>query len=401
MKKLASVIGVIALSATAATAGGIDRGRLTYGALYEKGNYVEFGFSHVKPKVSGTYGVGVPGAGTSTGDMAGDYTTFSFSYKRDINEKLSYGIFVNTPYGASASYPQGLYTGLQADWDSKQVAVVLRYKLEQGFSIHGGLKAVRSKPTIAIPNALIAGGLQRVALTGSGQAQAQAQGILVGYGGANPQTYSGATGLEYGATGEADTRVAGIIGVAYEKPEIALRVALTYESGFTHKFNTTETSIIPGIGRTGTTEIEMPQTVTLDFQTGVAANTLVFGSIRWAEWSKWEVRPAGYEALTGGNITDFENDVITYQLGVGRKLTDNFSVFARVGYEKSNAGVASRLAPTDGSKSFGIGGSFTQDGMKITAGLEYAKLGDAVDGSGTKFEGNKAVGFGVTVGYSF
>ena len=400
MKKVASVIGVIALSATAATAGGIDRGRLTYGALYEKGNYVEFGFSHVKPKVSGTYGVDVPYAGTSTGDMAGDYTNFSFSYKRDINEKLSYGIFVNTPYGASASYPQGLYTGLQADWDSKQVAVVLRYKLDQGFSIHGGLKAIRSKPTIAIPNDLIAGGLLQAVEAAGAPGATQEQMEAGKNAGAILQQTEG-VGLQYGATGEADTRVAGIIGIAYEKPEIALRVALTYESGFAHKFNTTETSIIPGIGRTGTTEIEMPQTVTLDFQTGVAANTLVFGSIRWAEWSKWEVRPAGYEALTGGNVTDFENDVITYQLGVGRKLTDNFSVFARVGYEKANGGVSSRLAPTDGSKSFGIGGSFTQDGMKITAGLEYAKLGDAVDGSGTKFEGNKAVGFGVTVGYSF
>jgi long-chain fatty acid transport protein len=400
MKTFASIIGVVALSATAATAGGIDRGRLTYGALYEKGNYVEFGFSHVKPKVSGTYGVGVPGAGTGTGNMAGDYTTFSFSYKRDINEKLSYGIFVNTPYGASASYTQGIYTGLQADWDSKQVAVVLRYKLEQGFSIHGGLKAVRSKPTIAIPNALIAGGLQR-AVAAAGAPGATQQQIQAGQTAGGILQQSQGIGLQYTATGEADTRVAGIIGVAYEKPEIALRVALTYESGFTHKFNTTETSIIPGIGRTGTTEIEMPQTLTLDFQTGVAANTLVFGSVRWAEWSKWEVRPAGYEALTGGNITDFSNDVITYQLGVGRKLNDMFSVFARVGYEKSNGGEASRLAPTDGSKSIGLGGTFTKDGMKVTAGLEYVKLGGAVDASGTKFEGNKAVGFGMTVGYSF
>ena len=150
-----------------------------------------------------------------------------------------------------------------------------------------------------------------------------------------------------------------------------------------------------------TTEIKMPQTLTLDFQSGIAKDTLLFGSVRWSEWSVWEVRPRGYEALTGGNVTDFDNDVLSYQLGVGRRLNDNLSVFARIGYEKANGGVASRLAPTDGSKSFGLGGTFTKDNMKITAGLEYVEVGDAVDGSGTVFAGNKAVGFGVSVGYRF
>ncbi|QCO57142.1 hypothetical protein EOK75_15325 (plasmid) [Pseudorhodobacter turbinis] len=398
MKKLAITLGAIALSASAAHAAGIERSRLAYGTLFETGTYLEFGASRVAPSISGTYSN--PSFGTTTGSMAGDYTTLSFSFKRDISEKLAYGVFVNTPYGALASYNAGFYTGLNAEWKNRQAAVLFKYKVNPNVSVYGGLKAVRSQATIEIPSSMIAGGL----------AQAQAVGAAPGAtpeqvaAGANADailTASGGTGLEYSAFGPADTRLGYIIGAAYEKPEIALRVALTYESGISHKFRTTETSIIPGIARTDIINIEMPESLTLDFQSGVAKDTLVFGSIRYAKWSVWEVRPTGYDALTGGNITDFADNVTSFQLGVGRKINDQFSAFIRAGYEKSNSGTSSRLSPINGVRSIGIGGSYTHDNMKITAGLEYAKLGDAVDATGTRFSGSKAVGLGVTVGYRF
>lgn len=363
MKHVMTAAAVVAATASAAAAGGIDRSRLGYGLLFEQGTYVEFGFSHVAPKVTGTYGPATgPFNGTGTGDMAGDYTTLSFGYKRDLTDQLSLGFYVNTPYGANANYAAGPYTGLNAKWKSTQTAAVLRYEVTPAVSVYGGLRYVKSKATINIPAALV--------------------------------------GAPYSATGSTGD-VGYILGVAYEKPEIALRVALTYESGITHKFPTTETWAPLGGIRATTTTIEMPKTIALDFQSGVAKDTLVFGSIRWSEWSTWSVQPPGYFGVTGQEITGFDNNVISYQLGVGRKLNDNFSVFARVGYEKANGGVASRLSPTDGSRSIGIGGTYTKDNMKITAGLEYVKVGDAVDGSGTRFAGNKAVGFGMSVGYRF
>ncbi len=364
MKHLVAAAGIAAaMAGGTAQAGGIDRGRLAYGVMYEPGNYLEFGFSHVAPKVSGTYAD--PMFGTTTGDMAGDYTTLSLSYKHQFGDKLSLALFLNMPYGADAAYSQGLYSGLNATWDSNQIAGVLRYKVTDAVSVYGGLRYVHSKANIAIPPALLGG----FAYTASGSTSD------VGY----------------------------IVGAAFEKPEIALRVALTYESKIEHDFPTTEAGGPLGAGFAGTTTIEMPQTLALDFQSGVAQDTLVFGSIRWAEWSKWKVRPPGYGGLTGQDITGFDNDVITWQLGVGRRLNDNWSVFARVGYEKSNGGTSSRLSPTDGMKSIGVGGTYTRDNMKVTAGLEYVKLGDAVTGAptNTQFSGNEAVGFGLSVGYRF
>ena len=347
--------------------GGIDRSDLNFGILYEDGNYVELGYSRVTPTVSGTYSAAFgPFSGSSTGDLAGDYSAFSLGYKHQFTDRLALTLILNTPYGADAHYTAGPYTGLTAQWKSRQIAAVLKYDLTDNFSAHGGLKYLRSSAQIGIPNALFPGG--------------------------------------YTAVGDTDERVGYIVGAAYEKPEIALRVALTYESGITHSFRTTETAPAFGPGNpiASTTDVEMPQSLLLDFQTGVARNTLLFGTLRWSEWSVWEVRPIGFEAASAGNnIADFDDDVFTWTLGVGRKLNETLSVFARVGYEKKNRGISSRFAPTDGYTSAGIGGSWTKDNLKIAGGIEYISVGDATDSSGVVFKANDAVGVGLSVGMQF
>jgi long-subunit fatty acid transport protein len=391
MRFTKSAIAALLLSTGVAQAGGIDRSNLPYSVLFEDGRVMQLGFSNVNAGVSGAYSPALSFLGglSSTGDMAESYQTLSFAYKADLNDKLSYAVFLNTPYGADANYRSGFYTGLEAHWQSEQLSALLKYQVADRVSVYGGLKYVRSEAEIAIPDTLIRGGLQQAGLGGNLQAAALAANAPAGT-------------LAYTAVGDKNGQMAVIVGAAYEIPDIALRVGLTYESGFTHSFRTTEAiTAVPSISGVGTTNVEMPQSVTLDFQSGVAKDTLVFGSIKWSEWSVWEVRPPGYNALTGSDITSFDNDVFTYSLGIGRKINDNLSLFARIGYEKANGGVASRLSPTDGSRSIGIGGSWTQDKMKITGGIEYVELGDATDGSTTRFTDNSAVGVGVSVLFSF
>ncbi len=391
MKFTGAAFAALAMTTGLAQAGGIDRSSLPYSILFEEGRVMQFGLSTVNPGVSGTYSPTLTflGGTPDTGDMAESYRTYTFAYKADLNDKLSYGIFLNTPYGADANYKSGFYTGLEAHWQSEQLAALLKYQVADRMSVYGGLRYVRSRADIAIPDSLIRGGLRQAGLAGNAQAAALAAGAPMGT-------------LAYTADGETDGQLGIILGAAYEIPDIALRVGLTYESSVTHSFRTTEAiAAVPSISGVGTTNVEMPQSVTLDFQSGVAKDTLVFGSIKWSEWSKWEVRPPGYNALTGSDITSFDNNVITYSLGVGRKINDNLSLFARIGYEKANGGVISRLSPTDGLHSIGVGGSWTKDNFKITGGVEYVKLGDATDGSETQFTNNEAVGVGMSVLFSF
>lgn len=414
MKTFMAAASIAALGATGVLAGGIERANNNYGLLFTPGDQIELTFSHVEPEVSGTYSPTLTflGGTSDTGNMANAYTNMGFGYKNDVTEKLTFGLYVNQPYGADAAYVGGFYNGLTAQWDSSQVATVVKYQLADRVSVYGGVRFVRSSADITIPDQMIRASTTQgrddaqaavTALTGAGvpatdPRMIQASTTLATL---NAVLASPAGALEYNASGEQDTQMGYVLGAAYEIPDIALRVGLTWESAITHEFDTAET--LPGfaLNSTGTTEVEMPQSLALDFQSGVAAGTLVFGQIKWTEWSKWEVRPPGYEAITGGNVTGFDNDTITYRLGVGRQFSEAFSAFAQVTYEEEKGGIASRLAPTDGRISLGLGGQYTKDNMKVRAGLEYAKLGDAVDSSGTQFSGNTATGFGVSVTFGF
>ncbi|SPF80437.1 OmpP1/FadL family transporter [Pseudoprimorskyibacter insulae] len=384
MKIALAAASFAVLGATSVAAGGIERANNNYGLLFTPGDQIELTFSHVKPTVSGSYSAGLTALGGSatTGNMANSYTNLGFGYKNDINDKLAIGLYVNQPYGADAAYTSGFYKGLAATWESSQIAALAKYKLADRISVYGGARYVRSSANISIPDQMI-------------------RGKLAGISPAHPGLAAPAGTLRYDAKGEQDGQWGYVLGAAYEIPEIAMRVGLTWESAMTHNFTTTETVTGLGVNATGKTKVEMPQSVALDFQTGVAAGTLVFGQIKWTEWSKWEVRPPAYNSVANEAITGFDNDTTTYRLGVGRQFNEQLSGFAQVTYEKKNGGIASRLAPTDGRQSIGIGMQYTKDNMKIRGGLEYAQLGDAVDGTGTQFKGNSATGFGLSVTFGF
>ncbi|MCF7700213.1 hypothetical protein [Loktanella sp. M215] len=411
MKQMMKITAAFLLGTTAAQAAGIDRNLTNYGILFEQGNYVELSYAAVKPSVSGNYQepYATFGGNGSTGVMSKDFSTLSGSLKYDLTPRLALGLFFNQPFGADANYPQGFYRGLSAEWDSNGQTIVMKYKVTPAISVYGGVRSIESEANIVIPSQLLGASTAKAAATAAAAAQqagdlaqaqqlgAQAQAIL--------DPASALTGrFTYTAHAEKDRQTSYIIGAAYERPEIALRVALTYETGYTHKFGTTETFGGADLPRS-TTSISMPDVYTLDFQSGVAKDTLVFGSIRHATWSDWHVRPAGYVDLTSGqDVTGIDSDSTTYRLGVGRKFNDAISGFVRVTYEPGNGDDLSRLAPTDGSTSFGIGGTYTKDAFKITGGVEYIKFGEGNDDTSTTntfFADNDAVAVGVSVGYRF
>ncbi len=353
-------------SACAAQAGGIDRSGQSILALFESGRYAEFSLGSVSPDTSGTAVAGLGGFGS--GDMTSSFLQLGAAYKADINDRLSYAIIYDQPFGADVDYPTGtgyFAAGSMAELDAHAITGLMRYKFENNFSVHGGVRVQSIEATAAVP---FVGG--------------------------------------YAVTGDRDIGVGYVIGGAYERPDIALRVALTYNSRIKHDVDTSESFggvPIPG----SNTHIETPQSVNLDFQTGIAQDTLLFGGIRWAEWSEFDITPVGYQGATGGSsLVSYDNDVFSYTLGVGRRLNDNWSVSASVGYEKSNGGFASNLGPTDGYKSLALAAIYTKDNMKITTGIRYINIGDAqtaIPGfaPASNFEDNHAVAIGVKVGYTF
>lgn len=365
MRHLLLSTAALSAAAGAAMAGGVERSNQSVGVLFEQGRYMELGFTTGDPSVSGSLQV-APSVFAQSDDMTERFFSFGAAYKADLNDTWSYALIYNQPFGANVSYPLIAYpfAGSTAKLKTHALTGILQYNLPSNMSLYGGLR-VQSLDADATVNAV--------------------------------PSFSG-----YEAAADPDVALGYLVGVAYERPDIALRVSLTYNSAIDHSLDTVETGFTPG-PVPSQTEITTPQSLHLEFQTGVAPDTLLFGGVRWVEWTEFQIAPAVYSSplAVGRPLVDYLDDRITYTLGLGRRLNEAWSVAASVSYEEHTGSITGNLGPTDGLFGVTLGGSYTRDNMKVTAGVSYFDIGDATTNVGARFTDNSAVGFGMKVGYTF
>lgn len=347
MRRVLTSGAALALSATMTMAGGIERSTQSVAILFEEGNYAELSLGYFDPNITAVPGI-------PSGDMAPSYTTYSLGYKQSLRDNLDLAVILDQPAGASVSYPAGTPYPLQgstAKIETQALTALLRYKFPSNVSVYGGLRAQSAEGRVSLPF------------------------------------------LGYTMNTNTDTQLGYVLGVAWEKPEIAARVALTYNSEIEHKFSSVENSVVPGAFNT-----KIPKSWNLEFQSGVAKDTLVFGSIRWVDWTSLVIAPPNYPF---GNLVDYQSDSTTYTLGVGRRFSDSWSGAVVFSHEPSNGDISGNLGPTDGFSSISLAGTYTNGNMKITGGVRYVDIGGTTTSIGVPFTNNSGVGVGVRVGYSF
>jgi len=364
MKRILATAAALAAATGAAHAGGVERSTQSVAILFEQGRYAELSFGHFSPDASGTVG----GGAVSSGNMSSSYNSWSLGYKMDIGERLDFALIIDQPIGADVAYP-GTFVpdasyplaGTTAKLSSSAITALVRYGFENNVSVYGGLRYQTVHGEVSIP--LVA---------------------------------------NYTLDTNHDSELGYVVGVAWEKPEIAARVALTYNSAITHTLQSSETTLLTSLESSFDTEV--PQSVNLEFQTGVAKDTLLFGSIRWVDWSEFRIAPNGYALAAGGQaLVEYPNDRITYNLGIGRRFNETWSAAVTLGYEPSDGELTGNLGPTDGFRSIGLAATYTRDNLKITGGIRYVDIGDATTNPpvSASFTGNSGVGVGLRIGYTF
>ncbi|MDU8911544.1 OmpP1/FadL family transporter [Aestuariicoccus sp. MJ-SS9] len=385
MKHTLTSVAALCLTASAVQAGGIDRSGQSIGVIYKPGSYAELSFGSVMPEVSGTQlvNIGLSSAGADSGETITPYQQFSGALKHDYSDRFSVALIFDQPFGAGIEYDAGtgyFAGGASAEFESSALTSVARYKFNDAFSVHGGLRYQRISAEAFIPYITLPAGPL--------------------------------AGTPYDVVGEKDDGWGYLVGAAYERPDIALRVALTYNSKISHSLDINESSAL-GLGVSSSTDIDTPESVNLEFQTGIAADTLLFGSVRWVNWSEFDISPAEYKTLTGllagdagSALVEYESDRISYSLGVGRRFNENWAGSVTVGYEPQNGDFASNLGPVDGYWSLGVGASYTKDNIEISGGVRYVWVGDAETDVGpfapaASFEDNSAIGVGFKIGVTF
>jgi long-subunit fatty acid transport protein len=347
--------------------------------LYEEGTYGEAGATYTAPDLEGRDAnvqalvgsptpVIIPG---DTGNLLGNEWNFSAALKGDVNEQLSYILLFDQPYGANTNYGRGTfpeafnYGGTNAELTTYQFSAGLAYDVTPNVKLYGGLRAQRLDANAALPP-------------------------LAGY------RISADPDWGYGA----------FVGAAYARPEIGLRVALTYQTKIEHSLDTRERA--DGQGPVDDkTDVDTPQSVTLEAQTGVAEGTLIFGSIRWVDWSEFAIAPTLYGDVTAAllgerrPLVDYPEDWWTYNIGVARQLTPDLAGSFSVTYEPQVDEVLTTLGPVDGRTTLNGALSYDVGQVNLSGGISYGWLGDTTNLLDTKYRDGTIFAAGFRVGYSF
>lgn len=438
LKKLTTAILLSTLPTAGAFAAAMDRSGQSMSAFLQPGNYFEAGLSVLDPTVKGVE------AGTSTtqrhiGDMADSYYFPSAALKLQVADQFSLGILYDQPFGAKAGYsgnnvfvaaptdlilsslPGLTTTAIGADIqghtnvevDTQNLSLILGYQPTENWNIYGGAAYQTVKG--------------HVSLRGS------AYSLYNGY---------DANIKETGGMG-------WLAGVAFQIPEIALKASITYRSEIDHDVTIKESiglvdhiaNIPPGklptlppeagalIGGAiaanaaeGKTTITTPQSVNLDFQTGIMADTVAFANVRWVNWKDFSIRPHKFGKVSevvgqavnrpnGFNLVEYSEDQWSVTAGVGRKLTEKWAGNVSVGWDSGAGNPVTTLGPTEGFWNVGLGAQYSPTPQTfIAGGVKYFWLGDAKAQTGAQaggdqyvaeFKDNHAIAYGLKMGYRF
>ena len=348
-----------------AQAGGWDRSGQDTSIILKEGNLLEVTSASVNPNVTGIYSAPAPVAGVATGEAVPNYSFTTFGFRTDISDNMSLAIIQDTPFGAEVSWTDGGYDGVKAKVNSSATTLLMSYDLDN-VTVYGGLKNQSFDASATVLPTL----------------------------------------LYYSITSTPDTSLGYVLGAAIEKPEIAMRVALTYHSAVKHDVAVVETSPY-GANKASTLSAKTPSSFNLDFQTGIAANTLLFGTIRSVKWTQTLLRPTEYAKYAGSpSLKEFTQDTVSYSLGLGRKLSDHWSGAVTYGTESAEGVAGGPLGPTDGYSKMGLGVTYTGEQATITLGMQKVNLGDtSAEAAGGAYKAamssNTALVSAVKVGYKF
>jgi len=414
LKTLTTAMILATVPMTGAFAAAMDRSGQSIAAFLQPGNYFEAGISVLDPSVSGTSSTAL--GGQPTGDMASDYYFPSAALKFQVTDNFSFGLLYDQPFGAEAEYsaPNSVGSafsfggeGTAAEVTTENLTAIFGFQPTENWNFYAGPVYQEAKGNVALRGA----------------------------------AYSALSG--YDATMKKDSATGWLAGFAYQIPEIALKASLTYRSEIEHQLTTAETGLLPGLPTpvgvlplgpytSGKTDVTTPQSVNLDLQSGVMADTVAFLNVRWVNWDGFAIRPTGFgqaldglasysgavgaldpaqgaylASLEGGNLVEYNKDQWSATAGIGRKFSEQWAGNVSVGWDSGAGNPVTTLGPTEGYWNVGLGLQFSPaPNYFIAGGVKYFWLGDAealtaANPNVGNFEDNHALGYGLKMGYRF
>ena len=386
-------VSLVALSAGLGHAGGWSAGELGSQGLISSGSSFNISFGEVDYKIIADTADNFQSGQTTNIDVVPDASRSSIFVNAEIGDNLNVG-FNNLLSGSiQMRGGAGSFTSWipDADADITATALVGSYQINDNFGILAGVR------NDSLADATVS-------------------------------TIKGTYNLS------SASNMRGVLGLNYRRPDIALKISATYapESEIKSASSFTETAAPSGVPNvsygdaiisqgTGlalnaallsdvasyTSTVGLPETLNLEFETGIAENTLLFGSILRQKWSTAQIVSAGSAASA---ITTSFEDSNKYNLGIGRKISDNLSISVSYTTEDGAGEYSDSLfTVSNGSNTVTLAGKYTRDNYSVTAGISKVEIGGVTitsDGTASgsqyaKYGKNSALGIGIKIAYNF
>ena len=330
---------------SAAQAGGFSRGSADTDIIYEEGNFnLRAGATIVSPTRKLTKALAPLGGSLIGTDYTDTYVIPSAAVKINLTDDLRCAATLSQPYGGSTSYAVPFGTSAKV---SEKFAIT-----ETG--VNCGYKFDLSKGQV-----WLLGGVYLESFNYD----------LSAVGGAiNVNLKSTQPGFR--------------IGAAYAIPEIALRAELMYRAASTHDAVGTTTRVAP----TGTPldglpigvavpvasgNGNLPQSVEMKLQSGIAPGWLAFGSVKWTDWSVTETLDLTLAPGFNRQNLYFWRDGWTVTGGIGHAFTEKLSGAVSLTWDR---GVGTGFDLSSTTYTVGSGISYKDDlggEMRFGGGVTY------------------------------
>ncbi len=400
LKTLAVAIAALSV-ASVASAAGLDRSGQDVTAFLQDGTYAEAVYTYIDADVTGE-----DSSGNKIDDIAESYDFFRYGVKTDINETFSIGVLYDEPFGAAADYigesnfvdqnpaspRNGEGTNVEVRTESITGIIGAKFGQNKNFQVYGGPVAQRVEADVKLRG----------------------------------PAYEAANG--YTTNINADQDYGYIAGLAYSKPDIALKASLTYRSEIEHNAQASElypfvdsglipAPVVTALGlsadRVEGIEITTPESVNLDFQTGINPTTLATAKVRWVPWSDFAITPSLYNDVSklstgddkGLALVSYDDDQWQVELGLAKRLAPALAISGTVGWDSGAGNPVTSLGPIEGYYSAGLGAKYNvTENWAVSAGGKYLWFGDAEGQIPTQtivsdFESNDGFVLGVKVSY--
>ncbi len=264
MKATAVGIGICFLLPGQVFAAALESSSQSIAAFLQARHYVEFSTAMVDTNISGKTlrpDVNHPSTLTeiSTPNFTDSFYISHVAFKLQPQPHWSLGLIYDQPFGTdigytlepSSSSPADLVNAVHFELNTQNLTALLGYQPNPSWNFYTGLSYQTLDTELKISG--------------------QSMGILA----------------DYMATTDQDPAVGWLTGISYEIPEYALKTSLTYRSRIQHKLqfheqmsSTPEISIL-NLSSTQQISVNTPQSINLEFQSGITPRNLVYSTWRW------------------------------------------------------------------------------------------------------------------------